>query len=195
MRDILNLGVRLLIIALGAALALAGTYSITKGPIEEKEIEAATLARQEVLEASSFEEVKLDELKQSPEWGSEFDAIRSVYRGLNGSEQAGVTVELASKGYGGDIIMTIGVKADGTINGIIINSHSETASLGSKTADEPYRSQFAGKSASEPVEATAAGGGNDVTVISGASVSSKAVAAGVTTGSKVAMIVLGGGGQ
>lgn len=195
MRDIMNLGIRLLVIALGAALALAGTYSVTKGPIAEKEIETATLARQEVLDASEFEEVKLDELKQSSEWSSDFDAVRSVYRGLNGSEQAGVTVELASKGYGGDIIMTIGVKADGTINGIIINSHSETASLGSKTADEPYRSQFAGKSAAEPIEATSTGGGNDVTAISGATISSKAVAGGVTTGSKVATIVLGGDGQ
>lgn len=67
------------------------------------------------------------------------------------------------KGYGGIVKGIVGIDADGIITGTKILSHSETPSLGGKTAEEPFQSQFPGK------DSTLSG----VSVISGASVSSR----------------------
>lgn len=49
------------------------------------------------------------------------------------------------KGYGGTVKGIVGIDADGIITGTKILSHSETPSLGGKTAEEPFQSQFPGK--------------------------------------------------
>ena len=58
-----------------------------------------------------------------------------------------------------------GMKADGTNEKCKTHSHAETSGLGSKTAEDPYRSQYSGKSAEELSE---------VDAISGATISSNA---------------------
>ena len=72
---------------------------------------------------------------------------------------------LTTKGYGGDMKLICGVKADGTIEACKTLSHSETSGLGSKTAEDPYRNQYAGKNAETL---------NEVDAVSGATISSTA---------------------
>ncbi len=117
---------RLALIALVAGLFLGGTYYITKEPIAEQERMQAQQARQEVLPAAQDFE-KLDFQKT--------DTIEEIYAGKANGETVGYTVKLISKGYGGDIVMTVGVNGEG-ITGVKINSHSETPGLGAK-ADAP----------------------------------------------------------
>ena len=62
MRKIITLGLKLLLIAAVAGLALGFTNAITKGPIDEQTIAAANAARESVLPgADDFEQIQVDE--------------------------------------------------------------------------------------------------------------------------------------
>lgn len=190
MRDMVNLSVRLFIIAMVAALALAATNMITKGPIEQQALETATAARQQVMPADDFQKVDVDKLIGDD---AGMASVKDIYLAKKGGETVGATVELAAKGYGGDIILTVGVNMDGSVNGMTVNSHSETASLGSRVTEEGFQAQFPGKDATQPVGVGS--GDNDISAISGATISSRAVAEGVTTACKAALLAMGGEGQ
>ena len=78
-------------------------------------------------------------------------------------------------------IMTVGVNADKAITGISVVSHSETSGIGTKVvgnkpnaAGEPVLDQFIGKSG-EPGSLVV---GSNITAISGATVSTRGIAAG-----------------
>jgi electron transport complex protein RnfG len=77
---------------------------------------------------------------------------------------------ITTKGYGGDMKLVCGVKSDGTIEACKTLSHSETSGLGSKTAEDPYKSQYTGKNADTL---------NEVDSISGATISSTAYINGI----------------
>ena len=72
---------------------------------------------------------------------------------------------LTTKGYGGDMKLICGMDADGVIEQCKTLSHAETSGLGSKTAEDPYRNQYCGKSAETLGE---------VDAITGATISSNA---------------------
>lgn len=141
-------------ICLVVSAVLASINSITSPVIAEAEKKAAQEAMAEVLpEADSFEEAAVDGLPER---------VDQVYRAENG---AGYVFMLTTKGYGGDMSLICGIKADGTIEACKTLSHSETSGLGSKTAEDPYRNQYSGKTADTLSE---------VDAISGATISSAA---------------------
>lgn len=88
------------------------------------------------------------------------------------SGKAGYCVNLDAKGFGGKINMMIGVGADGALRGIEIVSHSETPGFGAKVDDPAYLSQYIGQGSSLILK-------QDIAAISGATISSKGVLAGV----------------
>lgn len=142
----------LTVICIVVSLALAFTEQATAPIIAAAEKAAAEAAEREVLpSADSFELVQATGLP---------DGVTEVYRATNG---AGFVFMVEGKGYGGTVKGIVGIDADGIITGTKILSHSETPSLGGKTAEEPFQSQFPGK------DSTLSG----VSVISGASVSSR----------------------
>ncbi|WP_249316181.1 RnfABCDGE type electron transport complex subunit G [Gehongia tenuis] len=163
---------RLALIALVAGLFLGGTYYITKEPIAEQERMQAQQARQEVLPAAEDFE-KLDMQNDA--------GIEEIYAGKANGGIVGYTVKLTSKGYGGDIVMTVGVNEEG-VTGVKINSHSETPGLGAK-ADAPiFMNQYVGKAPEAfNVAKGAASGDDDILAISGATITSRAVTDGVNT--------------
>lgn len=141
-------------ICLVVTALLAYINTVTSPIIAEAEQNAAREAMAEVLsEADSFEQVTLD---TSPE------RVTEIYRAENG---AGYVFMLTTKGYGGDMRLICGIKTDGTIEACKTLSHSETSGLGSKTAEDPYKNQYIGKS-SETLD--------EVDAISGATISSVA---------------------
>ena len=76
--------------------------------------------------------------------------------------------------------MMVGVANDGTVTGISVISHTETAGLGavaaaSTSAGESFRGQFVGMGGS--VSVTKDGGG--VNAITGATITSRAICTGV----------------
>ena len=88
------------------------------------------------------------------------------------SGAAGYCVSLDAKGFGGKIGMMIGVGADGAIRGVEIISHSETPGFGAKADDPAYLAQYITHGSSLSL-------GREIDAISGATISSKAVLAGI----------------
>jgi electron transport complex protein RnfG len=93
---------------------------------------------------------------------------------------------VASTGYGGPIVLLVGVDTkEGKITGLKVLEHQETPGLGSNVAEAGFLSQFLGKSLESPFRV-----GEDVQAVSGATISSRAVARACA---KVAEIVRGEG--
>lgn len=129
----------LTVICLICAALLASINSVTRPKIDETEARIAEEARSEVLpDAGGFE--KLD--VALPE-GS---VVTEIYKANNGS---GYVFMITGNGYGGKGSMKLitSVAPDGAIIATKTLSHSETAGMGSKTADPGWRDKFVGVSA------------------------------------------------
>ena len=116
--------------------------------------------------------------------------LDSVYEVLVGGENAGYAIKVVASGSQGNIEMMVGVDAEGVVTGVSIVDNSETSGIGSKVmSNEPLSSgvgvldQFQGKSAAADGTLTV---GKNVDAISGATVSSKGVTAGVNSALAVA---------
>lgn len=141
-------------ICLAVTALLAYVNTVTAPIIAQAEKEAAEQAMTEVLgEADSFNRLDVKDLPER---------VTEVYSAQNGT---GYVFMLVTKGYGGDMNLICGIKSDGTIEACKTLSHSETSGLGSKTAEDPYRNQYCGRSADTLGE---------VDSISGATISSNA---------------------
>ena len=147
MKDIANLTFRLFIICALAAAALGWAYSATKGPIEEGALARAEAARKAVLsEADSFEAIDVSALKADGSWTDDVEhsvTVDEAFIGMTGGEKNGMTVKVTTKGYNPGIEVTIGLKADGTVEAISIGSHEETPGLGANATKPEFTGQFA----------------------------------------------------
>ena len=115
--------------------------------------------------------------------------LDSVYEVLVGGENAGYAIKVVASGSQGNIEMMVGVDAEGVVTGVSIVDNSETSGIGTKVmGNEPLSSgvgvldQFQGKSAADGTLTV----GKNVDAISGATVSSKGVTAGVNAALAVA---------
>lgn len=175
-QDILGM-LRLALILFGiaavVALLLSAVNEVTKGPIAMQKEEAVKTAMSQVLPADSYE--MLDNLE---EFGLD-GIVLEVYAAKNGDEQVGYCVKTAPLGFGGAIELITGVDLEGNVTKVNIVSMSETAGLGTKTKDETFLAQYSGKGIDVAVTTSSAPKENEVSAISGATVSSKAVTAGV----------------
>lgn len=188
---VFKLGFILLLISGVAACCLALTNYVTAGTIEEMNIQANTVARQEVLpEATDFEEVPAEDVvKVATEIGMEKpEELLEIYAGKNGSEVVGYTVKTGpGSGFSGEVQVLTGISTDGVITGITIIKHNETPGLGALATGE-WNDQFTGKSAAEElvvVKGTAKEGSNEIQAITGSTITSKAVTEGVNTSIQV----------
>ncbi|GHU67439.1 electron transport complex subunit G [Clostridia bacterium] len=170
MRDVLNAGIRLLVIALVASLLLAGTNMITRGPIAEHTREQTIAARLAVMPgADSFEPVEWPESIAL----TEFPSLVEVYEARSSGELIGYTFLYTPMGYKAEIPVSVGISLPETpgapafITGVTIGDISETSGLGSRIKDEAFLSQFRGVQSNLLNE--------DVDTISGATISSGAV--------------------
>ncbi|MGN0488012.1 MAG: FMN-binding protein [Ruminococcus sp.] len=153
-RDIIKPVVVLTCICLIVTALLAYVNKVTSPIIEDSEQKEAQAAMAEVLsEADGFKQIEFDKSAER---------VSEIYHAKN---DTGYVFILITKGYGGDMKLICGIKSDGTIEATKTLSHSETSGLGSKTAEDPYKSQYVGKNADTL---------NDVDAISGATISSVA---------------------
>ena len=99
------------------------------------------------------------------EYEGEDEAIHAVYKG-----ETGFVIQTVAYGYAGDITMLVGVSNDGTVTGLVVRDLSETYGLGANAlTDTAFLEQFLGTSGDAEI-------GNNVDAMTGATVSSKAVA-------------------
>lgn len=174
----------LFLVTFVAITALAIVNQITKGPIEQAEINArAEVYKNVYANANSFTQVDDTEvlLEKAPEVlanaGFEGCFINDVLAvtDASGSVEGYVIAATSPSGYGGDIQVAIGIK-DGTLTGFEVVTNSETAGLGSKCAEPEFASQFAGKPVTK-LEYTKTGAteDNQIDAISGATITTNAV--------------------
>ncbi len=175
--------IALTIITLVAGALLGAFYDITKGPIEQAEYEKKQKAYQAVFaEASAFE---ANEELQAKAVSQEIFAegvtgayVSEILEAKNDAgEVLGYVMSFASKeGYGGEIIVSMGIDLTGTITGLQVLTANETAGLGAKCKDEAFASQFAGIQ-SETITYTKTGktNPNEIDAIGGATITTKAV--------------------
>lgn len=194
----------LTLITLVAGVALGGVYEITKDPIAKQEAQAKAEAYEQVFtDAAAFEAVEMDDTltktirDQLDQEGYKAQSIEEVMRA---EDQSGETLGYAftvvtSEGYGGDIQFSMGVQNDGTLNGISILSIGETAGLGMNADTPAFKDQFVGKQV-EKLQYTKNGATQDdeINAISGATVTTNAMANGVNAG-LCAFRVMEGGDQ
>ncbi|MGM9588736.1 MAG: RnfABCDGE type electron transport complex subunit G [Faecousia sp.] len=164
---ILRLALTLLVITSVVAAALAGVNMVTAPVIAQATAEKTQLAIEAVLPGGYDSEVT--------DYTDATGLVSRVYAGA-----AGYAFEVTPSGFDNTITMMVGVDPQGKVLGIDIIKHTETAGLGAvSAADTPagqnFRGQFVGVQGS--VAVTKDGGTMDA--ITGATITSRAVCAGV----------------
>ena len=99
----------------------------------------------------------------------------------------GYTIKTSSKGYGGAIELMVGISKDSKITGVEIGNHSETPGLGSKATEPMFKNQYVDKDVSNSllVVKGSANNDNEISAISGATITSNGVTSGVNAAMKI----------
>ena len=152
------------------ALLLGVVNSVTKPIIEEFQAEKTAAAMGQVLPADEYQKME-----------TAYPNVTALHRALSGGEEIGYVVEGTSSGFGGTLSMVVGVDMDGAVTGVSVTDNSETANIGTKVVnDQTVLDRFIGMSHADG-EITVNSGSNRFDGVSGATVSSKGVTAGVNT--------------
>ena len=182
----------LTLITLIAGGVLGLVYEITKDPIAKQQELAKQEAYKAVFEdADTFDVcVEAEDAELAAYLAGEGFEAQTVNEIMEAKDASGETLGYAinlttSEGYGGDITFSMGVQADGTLNGISILTISETAGLGMNATKDEFKGQFKEKQADAfEVTKTGASKENEINAISGATITSNAVTQGVNCGLK-----------
>lgn len=181
MRKIVSMGLRLFIIAVVAALLLGVTYGVTKEPIAQQQQMQSDASNRSVLAAAqSFEQIPSQTLQAQAGY-QDFDGVSGVFLGKADGQTVGYVVKLVSKGYGGDISMTVGIDVTGAYSGVAIDELSETAGLGANATKPEWLAQFTGKPSDAQLVVSKQAGDGEIQALTGATITSRAVATGVDT--------------
>ncbi|HJD04902.1 MAG TPA: RnfABCDGE type electron transport complex subunit G [Candidatus Mediterraneibacter caccogallinarum] len=166
-----------------SGLLLGVVYGITKEPIAEAQENTKQEAYRSVLsDASSFETMEdfdaADAASILEENGYSSDEITEVAEGIDDSgETVGYVVNVMShEAYDGDLEVSVGIAADGTVKGIEMLSISETAGLGMKADEAEFKDQFKDKNVEKFTYTKSGESGDDkIDAISGATITTNAV--------------------
>ena len=151
----------LMVICFIVAMALTLTFQVTKPIIAANTKAYADAAREEVLPSSSGSFTSVDQ--------ETLDGIADVYIANN---KSGVVITSIEKGFGGKIIVMVGINNEGSIQGIKILEHTETPGLGTKAITKNHLSQYFGQS---EITNTRTSDSTKIDAISGATISSNAI--------------------
>ena len=169
------------LITLLAGLSLGGVYKLTEETISKQKESAAWASYHSVVPgAESFRAVNAPDV-YGQIYGTGFGRV-TINEAVIGMDADGKTVGYAisvtsSEGYDGNITVSVGIAADGTVNCISFTELHETPGKGMLAADEDFISQFDNRSVTsfKLLTGSAAEVSNGIDCISGATVTSKAV--------------------
>ena len=124
------------IIAVVAAVVLAATNMVTRGPIAEHQMAALKESFGAVMPADEY--VEMDVSGQA--------GVSSMYEARTGGELTGWCVTASAKGYAGDVAVTLGVGTDGLVTGCVVGdlNFAETANFGARAKEPAFAEQFVG---------------------------------------------------
>ena len=173
--QIIKLALVLFAVSAIMALALGLVNELTKGTIAMRAAETTKKAYASVtaeLQADDYPEVK-SEYKND-------NTITKLCTATAGGQQVGYVAETTFSGAQGMITMVVGLDNDYNCTGVYVTKHSETSGLGAKAADTnegAWRENLGGQGDGMKL----AKDGGDITAISGATITSRAVVTEVQT--------------
>lgn len=183
---ILKLVISLTVISVIAGGGLALTYAMTEKQIAKQAAEEETKSNKEAFpeakNSSNF--IARDDLTRKVH--NEDKDVQKVYEVNVEGKRIGWVVQVAPRGYGGPIVFDVGINKKGEIVGISVISIKETPGLGQNVMEPGFTRQFIGKMANDDLEV-----GKDIDGLTGATISSNALALGVKKALKAAEM-LGG---
>ena len=173
----LTIGLKLLLICAVVAGVVSFVYSVT---IEAYDANIAAEIRNSM---GIIFDAKEGDVIEYTLYDGELDAdISAVYMVKKNGEDVGYCINLTGKGFGGSMNLMVGYHADKTVCGVSVVSHAETPGVGDKATKAEHLSQYEGLSG----EMTISKKGNaDITAVSGATISSKAIHAAVERAGEV----------
>ena len=175
----------LFVITLISGFLLGGAYQITKDPIE-KATEAANMAAYKKVFPEAAEFTSDDKMEAAVEscntelLSQNFGkvGVENAFQAVDASGTAlgYVITSYSGDSYSGVVKISVGIKEDGTINGIEFLEISDTPGLGLKAKEPAFKDQYAGKN-KESLTVTKSGnaGDGEINAISGATITSSAV--------------------
>lgn len=180
-KNMVRLGIILMLFSAIAALALAVTNDVTA----EKIVQQIALAEQDALKKAMPAATQFTAMTDKVGQFQSRDELKDVQniweaRAADGTT-AGYVVRVAPVGYGDRIVTLVGIGNDGKIAGlVVVTADKETPGLGAKVTQPTFQAQYTGKSANSPVVVVkrAASADNEVQAITAATISSTAVTKG-----------------
>lgn len=175
-------------------------YEVTKAPIAAAQEAAKQEAYRTVL--SEAQDFVADEtfdaanaaalVSEAGITGTDIDEV-VIAKNASGEVVGYVVTSTNHEGYGGDIQVSIGILADGTVKGIEMLSISETAGLGMKATEDDFKNQFKDKLV-DLFAVTKSGSSSDseIDALSGATITSNAVTNAVNSALVYYQNMLGG---
>ncbi len=186
--------IALTIIAILAGLALSGVFFMTKDTIADQELAREREAYKAVCpDAASFDDAEEAKDAIAAMAGESTRVNEALVAKDEAGNVIGYALNVTGKGFGGDVTMALGLTADGKISGISFTELNETAGLGMR-ADEPaFKDQFIDRSGQLTLVKGDASGEQEISAITGASVTSGAVISAVNAGLDLYETTLKGG--
>lgn len=186
-KETVVISVKLFLITALAALCIAVVNKATAPVIAENSKATELAAQQELLpEAAEFTASEVHQMAEPSDVTVEKLAVGFSKEG--GGETVGYVVTAVSNaGYGGDIKVMVGIDRDLRVTRIRILESSETAGLGANASKPEFSGQFEGAREALTVVKGAAEE-NEISAISSATITSKAVTSCVNAALEAAKI-------
>ncbi len=170
-------------ITLVSGLLLGAVYGLTKDQIEAINNASTIASYQQVMAAETYDDetyfealetAKTEGTVSQDNGGAELISVVAA-KDASGAE-IGYIVKAQAAGYGGNVVVVIGVDSDLKVTGISFpETLPETAGLGQRALEPAFYEQFAGKGTSLSVKKGGGAGENEIDAISGATMTSTAV--------------------
>ncbi len=180
-KNVTVIALKLLLICAVVAGVVSFVYTATLDTYNQNLDREIRQSMATIFDAGENDVIDLEIYETSPESG-----IQAIYGVKVNGESVGFCVNVVGAGFGGTINLMVGYHADKTIRGVSIVSHAETPGVGSKVNDATYLSQYEGLSGNLTISKR---GNADITSISGATISSKAIHAAIEEASAALALI------
>ena len=171
------------LITLISGCCLGGAYGLTKQKIYEINMASTIASYKQVMPAEEYDDETYADALTTAQSDGKIAAdnggasLISVVAAKDASgAETGYIVKGSAAGYGGSVIVVVGVDADLKVTGISFpETLPETAGLGQKATEPAFYEQFAGKGTKLSVKKGGGAGEDEIDAISGATITSTAV--------------------
>ena len=182
MKKYFSLGLRLALIVAVVVAMLSAVNVFTRDTIATRQYLAGQAARSELFPAGTFTQLENSVIPK------EFvSTVTAVYQVEENGTVSGYCFDVTAKGYD-TVTMIVGINTELIVTGVKILSQAETPGIGSKAVDPEgaFLPQFKGLSSRNL---------DSVVMVSGATISSKGIKAGVQSAVDLCTVILEGRGN